>query len=169
MIWIEYSAKDSVSRRRKLVWLALPALILLMAGCAATGPRHTTIALENPSNAVVIVYRPSPPKNMFFTNSYHYVSAPDIYHEERELTELKVNAYTYIEIVPGVTTFSARDKVFGIPVPQLEIEIDAKAGQYYYLRYETQFSEETPAVLKFMPVELARQEIRKTRYSRASE
>jgi len=157
------------SRQRRIKWLLLPAVFLFMAGCAAVGPKYAEVVLENPSNAIVFIYRPSPPQNIFLTNAYQYGFAPDIYHGDRLLSGLNVNAYTYVEIEPGHTRFSAKDKVFGVDAPLVELKLDAKAGQSYYLRYEMRFSEETPAVLKIMPVELARQEIRKTRYVSASE
>jgi len=136
-------------------------------GCATIGPKYKDIVLEDPSNALVVIYRPSPPFNIFLTNTYGYAHAPDIYHEDSKLTGLNVNAYTYVEIEPGLTTVSAREKLTGLNL--VELEINAKAGEYYYLRYVFEFGLATPVYeFEIMPVELAREEIRETRYASAS-
>jgi hypothetical protein len=143
------------------------AAVLLLAGCATVGPKYTDVVLEDPSKALVLIYRPSPPVNIFLTNTYAYAHAPDIYHEDSKLTGLNVNAYTYVEINPGLTRISAREKLTGLTL--VELEVNPKAGQTYYLRYEFQMGLASPAYeFKIIPVVLAREEIRKTRYVRAS-
>lgn len=88
--------------------------ILLITGCATVGPKYKDLVLEDASKALVVIYRPSPPINIFLMNTYGYTHAPDIYHEDSRLTGLNVNAYTYIEIEPGLTTISAREKLTGL-------------------------------------------------------
>jgi len=141
--------------------------ILLLTGCATVGPKYTDFTLEDKSKALVLIYRPSPPVNIFLTNTYAYAHAPDIYHEDTKLTGLNVNAYTYVEIGPGLTRISAREKLTGLSL--VELEVNARAGQIYYLRYEFQMGLASPAYeFKIIPLVLAKEEIRKTRYVRAS-
>lgn len=147
--------------------LVIDLAILLIAGCATVGPKYADIVLEDASKALVVIYRPSPPFNILLTNTYSYAHAPDIYHEDSKLTGLNVNAYTYIEIEPGLTMISAREKLTGLPL--VELEINAKAGQYYYLRYNFEVGLATPLYeFEVMSMELAREEIRETRYVSAS-
>ena len=162
--------KASIRIRFKISCMLLTTSWFIVAGCMATGPKYTDKAPENSANAVVFIYRPKIPDNIFFpVNSYQYVIAPTIYHDDRVVTKLSVNAYTYIEVEPGPTSIAIAQTVFGAESSKVDVGFDARAGQTYYLRYETQMSEETPAILKIMPVELARKEIQKTRYKRASE
>ncbi len=155
---------------RRNQWLSLPAMCLLVAGCTATGPTYTDIVPDDPANAIVVIYRPKPPQSILFpVNSHQYFISPSIYHEDELVADLKVNAYTYVEVQPGLTTISAKDTNFGIEAPLVDLEIEANAGQVYYLRYEMRMSSEAPAVLKIMPVALAKEEIGKARYTSAAQ
>jgi len=143
------------------------AAVLLMTGCATIGPKYKDVVSEDTSKALILIYRPSPPVNIFLTNTYAYAHAPVIYHEDTKLTGLNVNAYTYIEIDPGLTKISAREKLTGLNL--VELEVNAQSGQTYYLRYEFEMGLASPAYeFKIIPVVLAKEEIRKTRYVRAS-
>ncbi len=145
-------------------------MCLLVAGCTTTGPAYTDIVPDDPANAIVVIYRPKPPQNIFFpVNSHQYFLSPSIYHEDEMVADLKVNAYTYVEVEPGPTTISAKDTNFGVTAPLADLELEANAGQVYYIRYEMRMSSETPAVLKIMPVALAKEEISKARYTRAAQ
>jgi len=155
----------ALPRGRK--WLALPIVLLLVAGCVTVGSKFKDVALTDSHNAIVLIYRPSPPKDIFFSQMYEYTHAPDIYHQDSKLTGLNINAYTYAEIEPGLTSFSARDKLTGMKM--VELEVDARPGQYYYLRYDFDFlAVDVMYDFKIIPVELALPEIRKTRYTAAS-
>ena len=148
---------------RVSTWLVL----LLVAGCVTVGSKFKDVALTDSHNAIVLIYRPSPPKDIFFSQMYEYTHAPDIYHQDSKLTGLNINAYTYAEIEPGLTSFSARDKLTGMKM--VELEVDARPGQYYYLRYDFDFlAVDVMYDFKIIPVELALPEIRKTRYTAAS-
>jgi len=157
----------TISLLRVSPWLVLPLVLLLVAGCVTIGSKYKDVALTDNNNAMVLIYRPKPPKDIFLTHTYEYTHAPNIYHEGSKLTGLNINAYTYAEIEPGLTTFSARDKLTGLTM--VELEIDASPGQFYYVRYDFDFMAVDVAYkFKIIPDELALQEIRKTRYTAAS-
>jgi hypothetical protein len=139
-------------------------ILIILTGCASVGPRYSEEAEINPYKARIFIYRPHPPIDILLNNTYAYVHAPDIYQEDQKLTGLNVNAYTYVDIEPGITVFSARDKLTGGSLA--DIEINAGAGQQYYLRYLFNFGVMTMEIsFKIIPQAIAREEIRKTRYT----
>lgn len=159
---VPYLRMIALLRGRK--WLMLLVASLLFAGCVTIGSKYKDVALTDNRNAMVLIYRPKPPKDIFLTHTYEYTHAPNIYHEESKLTGLNINAYTFAEIEPGPTTFSARDKLTGLTM--VELAFDASPGQFYYLRYDFDFMAVDVAYeFKIIPDELALQEIRKTRYT----
>lgn len=158
---------NAISLLRVSTWLVLQAVLILVAGCVTIGSKYKDVALTDSRNAMVLIYRPSPPKDIFLSQAYEYAHAPDIYHEDSKLTGLNINAYTFAEIEPGLTSFSAREKLTGMKM--VELEVDARPGQYYYLRYDFDFMAIQAAYdFRIIPVELALPEIRKTRYTAAS-
>ncbi len=91
---------------------------------------------------------------------------PSIYHGEKKLIELKPNAYTHIEVEPGLTTFTARIKVSG--EIQGTVNINTESGLYYYLRYvpfryKGLFPAD-PYEFKIVPAGFAREELKEARY-----
>jgi hypothetical protein len=145
-------------------WFLLLIISPLVTGCVTIGSKYKDVALTDNRNAMVLIYRPKPPKDIFLTHTYEYTHAPNIYHEDSKLTGLNINAYTYAEIEPGLTTFSAREKLTGLTM--VELELDASPGQFYYLRYDFDFmAVDATYEFKIIPDELALQEIRKTRYT----
>jgi hypothetical protein len=97
-------------------------------------------------------------------NTYSYAHAPDIYHGNNKLVGLNVNVYTYIDVEPGLTVFSAREKLTGGPLASVELQ--ASAGQQYYFRYMFNFGLIVDELVDFklIPQPIAREEIRKARY-----
>ena len=157
----------AIASPRAKGWFVLLVFSLLVAGCVTIGSKYKDVALADSRNAMVLIYRPSPPKDIFLSQAYEYTHAPNIYHEDSKLTGLNINAYTYTEIEPGPTTFSAREKLTGMTM--VKLELDASPGQFYYLRYDFDFMAVDVAYeFKIIPDELALQEIRKTRYTAAS-
>ena len=112
---------------------------------------------------MVIIYRPSTP----ITVPKEYIEwPPNIYHGEKKLIELKPNVYTYIEVEPGLTTFTARNKVSD--EIQGSVNTNTKSGLYYYLRYVPfRYRGLLPAdsyEFKIVPAGFAREELKKARY-----
>jgi hypothetical protein len=88
-----------------LKWVTLCLVTVLISNCMATGPKYPDIFLQDTSKAMVVIYRPPPP----ITVPVEYIEwPPSIYHGGEKLIELKPNAYTYVEVEPGLTTFTAR-------------------------------------------------------------
>ena len=140
----------------------------MVVGCAAVGPEYSEVTLQDTTRALVLIYRPHPPMNPFLTNTFDYTTAPDIYHEERKIAGLNVGGYTYVEIEPGETEFSAREKLTGQPMTTLPL--NAVAGETYFVRYLfTMGLTEQTFDLRVMPVDIGRAEIRKTRYMKANQ
>lgn len=129
----------------------------------ATGTKYPEVLLQDTSKAMVIIYRPPPP----ITVPKEYIEWPHgIYHGEIKLIELKPNAYSHIEIEPGLSRFTTRNKVSG--EIQGIVNIDAKSGLYYYLRYvpfryRGLFPAE-PYEFKIVPAGFAREELKDARY-----
>ena len=138
-------------------------LIVVCTGCITAGPKYTEDIPVKPAKARVFIYRPHPPVDIFLMNTYNYAHAPDIYHEGKKLVTLNVNAYTYVDIEPGPTVFSAHEKLTGKPI--VSVDINVSAGQEYYLRYIFDFGVINVGFsLKLIGLGIAREEIRKTRY-----
>ena len=82
------------------------------------------------------------------------------------MIELKPNAYTHIEVEPGLTTFTARIKVSG--EIQGTVNISTESGLYYYLRYvPLRYKGLFPAdpyEFKIVPADFAREELKESRY-----
>ena len=112
---------------------------------------------------MVIIYRPPPP----ITVPVEYIEwPPGIYHGGEKLIELEPDAYTRVEVEPGLKTFTARNKISG--EIQRSVSINTESGGYYYLRY-VPFSYKGlfPAdsyEFKIVPPGFAREELRNARY-----
>ena len=141
--------------------------LILVTACVNVGPKYIDPHNENPSRAVVLIYRLHPPVDLFLTNTYAYTHAPYIYFGDSKLTNLNVNTYTRIEVDPGTQIFSAREVLTGLTITS--VEVDAKAGQKYYLRYDFRVSVITGADISFkmVPGPIGEHEITKTRYAPA--
>jgi hypothetical protein len=146
-----------------LKWVTLCLVTVLISNCMATGPKYPDIFLQDTSKAMVVIYRPPPP----ITVPVEYIEwPPSIYHGGEKLIELKPNAYTYVEVEPGLTTFTARIKVSG--EIQGTVNINTKSGLYYYLRYvpfryKGLFPAD-PYEFKVVPTGFAREELIDARY-----
>ena len=144
-------------------WVTICLATVLISSCMATGPKYPEIFLQDTSKAMVIIYRPPPP----ITVPMEYIEQPPgIYHGEKKLIELKPNAYTHIEVEPGLTTFTARIRVSG--EIQGTVNINTESGLYYYLRYVPfRYKGLFPAdsyEFKIVPAGFAREELKDARY-----
>lgn len=82
------------------------------------------------------------------------------------MIELEPDAYTHVEVEPGLATFTARIKVSG--EIQGTANINTESGQHYYLRYVPfRYRGLLPAdsyEFKIVPADFAREELRGARY-----
>jgi len=144
-------------------WVTICLATVLISSCMATGPKYPEIFLQDTSKAMVIIYRPPPP----ITVPMEYIEQPpSIYHGKKKLIALKPNAYTHIEVEPGLTTFTARIRVSG--EIQGTVNINTESGLYYYLRYvpfryKGLFPAD-PYEFKIVPAGFAREELKDARY-----
>ena len=147
----------------KLKWLTLCLAAVLISGCMATRPEFPGVFLQDTSKAMVTIYRPPPP----ITVPEEYIEwPPSIFHGEKKLIELRPDAYTYIEVEPGLATFTARIRISG--EIQGTVSINAQPGLYYYLRYVPfRYRGLLPAdsyEFKMVPAEFAKEELGGARY-----
>lgn len=107
--------------RRLLVLL----FIFALSGCAASGARYTPDVLSDPGKAIIYAYRPSITINCCVS--------PAIFVNGKEQGVLKNGGYLALVASPGITNIRAVNTSVGFA--PLDLQIDVKAGEAYYLRW----------------------------------
>lgn len=108
---------------RKLCILGLTIFCLMGLAAVAQEPTADSQATTggNPSKATVYVYR--------YKQFVGSALAPSVYCDETELARMENGRYFTVTLDAGKHTFRSNDKQSGL-------ELDAKAGQQYFVRVE---------------------------------
>lgn len=100
---------------------------LMLAGCAASGPRYVDKSFIEPGKAVVFFYRP----NRFFQGG----GGPDVYVNDVKEFRMLNGGYSYLLLNPGKHVVSPRNH-FNWGLDGVDTEISVEAGGEYYLRMD---------------------------------
>lgn len=110
--------------------IVLLVTLLMTAGCAATGGKKYEEARIEPDKAGIYIYRPA-------SKVGGNVIYP-VYINGRKVMRLPQTAYYVYYAEPGAVTITART-----PENEAVIELDAKAGEIYYVKGGATLGEKT--------------------------
>ncbi|MFO1394000.1 MAG: DUF2846 domain-containing protein [Steroidobacteraceae bacterium] len=105
---------------RVLTRLCMTLPVLLLAACAATGPRFESEAAPPEGRATVYIYREA---GFVGSGVVYTVSANGV-----EIAALPAGGYFVYHAAPGEVEFSAKTEA------KTSVTIDAKAGEAYYIK-----------------------------------
>ncbi|WP_041324530.1 DUF2846 domain-containing protein [Saccharophagus degradans] len=100
-------------------------VLILLAGCSASGPVYKQHELQNSKNATLYIYRPSKAVNCCV--------APLIYVDSEKLGPLKNGGYTVQELEPGAHVITVGDGSHGFDASTVELNFES--GEEYYLKW----------------------------------
>jgi hypothetical protein len=113
-----------------------------------------------PTKALIYIYRM--PTSIDAVNP----DIPRVYVNDEKLGKIRIGGYYVTAVEPGELKVYYKDSLIGIPTPWTgnEIDMEAKAGQSYYFKYETAFAVMTGKTTAFlmMPNAQAESEIKAT-------
>lgn len=107
----------------KIMLITLLSAVLLMTGCAASGPVFTPAEKLDPNQSFVYIYRPDSLIGCGVT--------PHIYIDEVKKGPLKNNGYLVCSAEPGKRMIEATS----LGVKPLVIYLDIVAGSEYFVRW----------------------------------
>lgn len=146
------------------IWVFLLSFFML-GGCAGSAEKYQDVSLEESNSAIVYIYRP---KTQFQRGEKPYLDV-----DGKSIGKLGANTHKRIKVMPGTRVISARDSFGFMPGPfSRKVELEAKAGTTYYLRYRRDFvGVMLPAgyasgqtAFEFVSPETGKLELARTRY-----
>jgi hypothetical protein len=98
--------------------------MLVLSGCAASGPTFTNIQPED-GLAIVYIYRT--------TSMINCCVSPIVSINEKQYGPLKNGGYIPVRLEPGKYTFSAENT--GVGFNKVSTTLDVAAGESYFVRW----------------------------------